>query len=144
MKRLTSLILLLGPALVVCSGCESSERREANSVVTAITRFRHADHASTPAAVEALKATPCSVVEVCQARDTCLAAGESTSKALMLKSEVERALAKIEKGELAPDSVEAKGLATKLDEAETLLKKGHESLPACDEQVQALKRKHRL
>jgi hypothetical protein len=139
------LVLVLAIALVVVVvGCESADRREANSVVTAITRFRQADNASTPSAVEALKSTPCSVTEVCKAKDACVAAGEATAKALTLKSNVERSLAKIEKGEMAPDSPEAKALATKLDEAETLLKQGHESLPACDEQVQALKRKHRL
>ena len=46
-------------ALAVLAGCDGAERRDAASVVTAVARFRSADNASTPAMVEALKATPC-------------------------------------------------------------------------------------
>lgn len=125
-------------------GCDSAERREAQSIVNAITRFRTADNASTPGAVRALKATPCSTPEICRAREVCLASGEATAKALELKADVEKQIARLEKGELAKDSDEAKALATKLDEAETMLKRGHEGLPDCDAEVVSLKRKHRI
>lgn len=132
-------------ALTMASmACDSAERRDAETVVAAVTRFRTADNASTPAMVEALRATLCTAPDVCKTRDECVAAGEATSKALRLKAEVEKGLAALEKGALAKDSPEAQELPKKLDEAETLLKKGHEALPKCDEQVQALKRKHRI
>ncbi|HVH43190.1 MAG TPA: hypothetical protein VM925_12635, partial [Labilithrix sp.] len=123
---------------------DAADRRDAATVVAAVGRFRGADNASTPAMVEALKATPCSAPDACNARDECVATGEATAKALRLKAEVEKGLAALEKGTLANDSAEAKALPKKLDDAETLLKQGHEGLPRCDELVQGLKRKHRI
>lgn len=136
--------LVLPMVFGVLVGCESSERREAASVIAAVQRFRSADNASTPAMVEALRATPCQAPEVCKTRDDCVAVGEATSKALRLKSEVERGIAALESGALAKDSDQARELPKKLDEAEVLLKQGHTGLGRCDEQVQALKRRHRL
>lgn len=131
-------------ACAALAGCDGAERRDAASVVTAVARFRSADNASTPAMVEALKATPCTALDVCKTRDDCVATGEATAKALRLKTEVEQGLAALEKGTLAKDSPEAQELPKKLDEAERLLKQGHDGLTKCDEQVQALKRKHRI
>ena len=140
--RRSTLLLVL--ACLPAAACDSAERRDAATVVAAVGRFRSADHASTPAMVDALKATPCSAPEVCKARDDCAATGEATAKALRLKNEVEKGLAALESGALAKDAPEAKELPKKLDEAETLLKQGHDGLAKCDEQVQALKRKHRI
>ncbi|MBX3263280.1 MAG: hypothetical protein KIS78_19580 [Labilithrix sp.] len=134
----------LAASLLALAACESAERREAQSVVIAVARFRSADHASTPAMVEALKATPCTAPDVCKTRDDCASTGEATARALRLKAEVERGLAALEDGSLAKDSPEARELPKKLDEAEVLLKQGHEGLAKCDEDVQALKRKHRI
>lgn len=131
-------------AIALLSGCDGAERRDAETVVIAVTRFRTADNASTPAAVEALRGTPCVAADTCKAREVCLAAGEATSKALRLKADVEKSLAALEKGAIAKDSPEAQSLPQKLDEAEKLLKQGHDGLTACDENVQALKRKHRI
>jgi hypothetical protein len=133
--------LALGGMLAACDG---ADRRDAETVISAVTRFRSADLPSTPGAVEALKKTPCNAVEVCSARDACAAAGEALSRALQLKAEVARGLAAVENGTMAKDSAEAKALAPKLDEVESLLKRGQDGLPACDDQVRALKRKHRI
>lgn len=130
--------------LGVLTACDSADRRDAETVISAVARFRSADNASTPAMVEALKATPCSAPDACKTRDDCVATGEATSKALRLKAEVERSLAAVEKGTLAKDSPEATELPKKLDEAEALLKRGLDGLAKCDEGVQALKRKHRI
>jgi|GEM_PF-1006653 len=140
-RSLLALLLLVG---LPSAACDSAERRDAATVVAAVGRFRSADNASTPAMVEALKATPCTSPEVCKTRDDCVATGEATAKALRLKSEVEQGLTALEKGTLSKDSPEAQELAGKLDEAESLLKQGHEGLAKCDERVQALKRKHRI
>lgn len=142
----TALLVALGSSLLAfaLAGCDGAERRDAQTVVAAVARYRSADNASTPAMVDALKATPCSAPDVCKTRDDCAATGEATAKALRLKNEVEKGLAELEKGTLSKDSPEAKALPQKLDDAERLLKEGHEGLAKCDEQVQALKRKHRI
>jgi hypothetical protein len=135
---------ILGSSLLVLASCDSAERRDAETVIVAVTRFRTADNASTPAMVDALKATPCTAPDACKTRDDCVSTGEATAKALRLKAEVEKGLSALEKGTLAKDSPDAKELPKKLDEAEILLKQGHDGLARCDEQVQALKRKHRI
>ena len=94
--------------------------------------------------VETLRAVKCSAVDVCQARDACLASAEATAKALRLKSEVEQGLLAIEKDAMPHDAPEARALPLKLDEAESLLKEGFAALPACDDQVMALKRKYQI
>jgi len=125
-------------------GCDGAERRDADTVVRAVQRFRAADLASTPAMVEALRSTPCAAADVCEARRACLASGDATSRALALRAEVKTGLDAVESGRLPKDSPDATALPAKLDEAEQLLKKGHDELPACDERIAALKRKHRL
>lgn len=125
-------------------GCDGADRREAKSVVSAVARFRRADGASTPAMVQALEKTPCSAPDVCAARDACVASGAATARALVLKKEVEEALAALERGALASDAPAAQALPAKLDEAEALLRTGHDALPACDERVQGLKRRYRI
>jgi hypothetical protein len=130
--------------LLACWGCDGAERRDAETVAAAVQRFRSADLAATPAALEALRATPCVAADACEARRACVEAGEATASALTLKGEVKRGLDAIEAGRLAKDTPEARALPEKLDEAERLLKKGHEALPACDQRVLALKRRHRL
>ena len=40
------------------------------------------------------------------------------------------------------DAPEARALAGKLDEAETLLREGFAALPPCDEQIMGLKKKY--
>lgn len=147
--RLASTLLsasLLGLALGLGGGlgCDSAERRDAETVVAAVSRFRTAESASAPAMVEALKATPCNRSDTCKARDECASTGDATARAVRLKNEVERGLAAIERGTLAKDSPEAKELPRKLDDAEVLLKQGFDGLGKCDEAVQALKRRYRI
>lgn len=130
-------------ALVLLVACDSAARREATVVVNAVIRFRTADLAGTPAAVDALKATPCGT-ESCATKESCVAAGEPIAQGLRIKGEVEQLIPKAERKELAPDSIEVLTMSSKLEQADALLKKGFEALPACDEQMQGLKRKHRL
>jgi len=129
---------------LVLLACESPERAEAQRVVAAVDRFRQVQNPDKPAAADALRAVPCSAADVCKTRDTCLLTADATGRAIRLKSEVEKGLDALEKGTLAKDSAEAKALPKKLDEAESLLKEGLDKLQACDDQVMALKRKHRI
>lgn len=129
---------------VLVAGCDSVERTEAKSVTDAVERFRRAENAEKPATIVSLRAARCSAADVCRARDACLASADATSKALVLKNDVEQSMAKLERGELAKDSPEAQGLLGKLDEAEKLLTQGHELLGPCDDQIMGLKRKYRI
>lgn len=149
MKPALPVVLFLGPLVFLVAaaplvGCDGAERRDAETVVAAVVRFRTADNESTPGAVLALRQTPCKADDACQAKEACLAAGEETTRALRLKAEVERSISALERGTLAKESPEAQALPKKLDEAEHALQKGHDGLPACDERVQALKAKHRI
>ena len=139
MKKFVARLLLVAPLLPHCT---SGGRQEAAQVAEAMDRFRKADNAAKPSTVGTLRAVKCSQPDVCKARDACLASAEATSKALVLKSEVEQSLSAIEKGTLPKDSAEARGLSLKLDEADNLNREGFAALPACDDQVLALKRKY--
>jgi hypothetical protein len=129
-------------ALLLPACTSGNARQEAQQVAEAMDRFRKADNASKPSTVATLRAVKCTVTDICKARDACLASAEATSKSLVLKNEVEQGLSAVEKGTTPKDSAEARALGPKLDEAETLLKEGFAALPACDDQIMALKRKY--
>jgi hypothetical protein len=131
-------------AFLALGACDAGARQEAAQVVESVDRFRKADNAGKPATVETLRAVKCSAADVCKARDACLASAEATSKALRLKSEVEQGLTAVETDAMPRDSAAARALPAKLDEAESLLKEGFYLLPACDDEIMALKRKHRI
>jgi hypothetical protein len=133
-------------ALIVVGlgACDGADRRDAETIVSAVGRFRTADLDATPAVVDALKNTPCRAADVCAAKQACVVAGEALTRSLQLKAEVAAAIAKVESGALSKEAPEAQSLSSKLDEAEAQLKASHDALPACDDQVRALKRKHRL
>lgn len=147
MKRpdfVSALVVVTLGLAVSALGCDSAEKHEAEQVIFAVEFFRKADNASKPAAVESLRSVKCTATEVCRTRDACLASAEATARALRLKSEVEQGLDAIEKGKVAKDSEEARLLPFKLDEAENLLKEGFDRLGPCDDQIMALKRKHKI
>lgn len=142
---MTRAALLLAISLAVAlAACEGSARQEADSVVRATERFRRAENADKPAIIHDLRATRCSAADVCRARKECLAYAEPTVQALLLKTEVQSALGRLEKDAMAKDSDEAKALPQKLDDAERLLKAGIDHLGTCDAEIQALRRTHRL
>jgi hypothetical protein len=134
----------LAAVVLVVAGCDGAERRDAETVVSAVGRFRAADFAATPGAVEALRSTPCQSAETCRVRETCVAAGEAMVSALKLKAEVAKGIQAMDAGKLPLGSEEAQALPKKLAAVESGLQRGRDALPACDEGVQALKRKHRI
>jgi hypothetical protein len=107
-------------------------------------RFRKSDNARKPSMLETLRAAVCTNDDVCQAKETCLASASSTSRALVLKDEVERALAQVESGKLSKDSPEAADLSTKLEASTAELQKGFALLGACDDALMALRRRYSL
>lgn len=142
MKRAAGLLIVT--ASLASVACETPGRREAESVAIAVERFRQADNVRKPELADALRATACSVEDVCAARDACLASAEPTARALRLKVEVESVLGEVTAGTLPRDSARARELTAKLDEASGLLKEGFEALGTCDERVLALKRTYRF
>ena len=135
---------VLGLTLALCLGCDVSERRDAAMVLAAIGRFRGASLADTPAAVETLAHVRCAYPDSCSARDACVTSGRLTSKAIVLKSDVEHALSDLEQGRLSKDSPKAQALPKMLDDAEAQLQRGKEELSSCDERTRALRRRHHL
>lgn len=137
------LCALVFAASLACA-CEGGARQEADSLARALDRFRRADNADKANAIHDLRATRCTADDVCRARKECLAYAEPTVRALVLKADVEKALASLERDAMAASSEEARSLPAKLDDAERLLKEGMDHLEPCDGEVQALRRKHRL
>lgn len=134
------LVFLIGSPLV--AACDSAERKDAQIVVEAIRRFRQAQTEDIPVLVDALKGTECKFEDSCAAKRECLKTGEPTAKAIKLKANAERVLAGIDSGKVETSSAEALTVLTGLDEASKLVKEGQAAIPACDESVEALKRKY--
>ena len=131
-------------SLAFAAGCDAGARQEAAQVIEAVDRFRKAENPGKPAAVEALRSVKCSAADVCKARDACLATSRPTTKGLLLKHEVESALADLHAGRLSADQAGARALPSKLDEAQRLLDEGHASLSACDAKLTSLRLKYGL
>lgn len=127
---------------LLATGCDSAERKDAQVVIEAIRRFRQAQAEDIPPLVEALRATECKFEDSCRAKTACLKTGEPTAKAIRLKAKAERVLAGVDSGKVETDSADALSLLKGLDEASALLKEGQGAIPACDEAVEALKRKY--
>jgi hypothetical protein len=129
-------VLALATASAACTG---AGKREAASLSEAVDRYRHADDASKETQGRAVAAVACTDQRVCDAKQTCLAAIEPTTRALALKDEVMHRLGDLEQKRLAPDSPEAQALPGKLDEAERLLKDGRAKMTACDAKLAELR-----
>ena len=123
-------------ALTACSG---PGRREAQTLVDAVDRYRRAEDASKEADGKAVAAVACTDSRVCDAKQACVAAIEPTTRALALKDEVTRLLVELEQKRLAPDAPEAAALPGKLDEAEQLLKDGRAGMARCDARLTDLR-----
>ncbi|MDB4946343.1 MAG: hypothetical protein JWP97_5877 [Labilithrix sp.] len=131
-------------ASLAVTGCRGSDKQQAAQVSEAMDRFRKAPNAAKPDLVAPLRAVPCRAPDVCRARDACLVSAEATARALVLKNEVERAIADLDAGKLAKESAEAQALGTKLGESSRLLDEGFAGLASCDDQVMALRRTYQF
>jgi hypothetical protein len=140
LRKFVFALLLAAPLMA----CDSEEKRDAQVVIDSIRRFRQAEAEDIPPLVEALRAAPCKFDDSCKAKMECLKTGEATAKAIKLKSKAERTLAGVDSGTVDMQSADALNLIKSLDEASALLKEGQAAIPACDEAVDALKRKYSL
>ena len=139
-RRVVRAGLLLSLSLVSCS----STKQEAASLVAAVDRFHKAENADKPEREKAIAQVVCSDADVCDAKRVCDASAKASASGLLLKVEVEKGLAALEKGTLAKTDDAAKGLSDKLDEAGKLLAEGHAQMPACDQRILALRGRYDL
>jgi len=138
-RRSSGFALMAGAMLPVLLACGNGGKREAASLVDAVDRYQRADGPSKDALGQAVSALACSDERVCDAKRTCVAAIEPTTRALTLKDEVARRLADLEQKRLETDSPEVQALPGKLDEAERLLKDGRARMAACDARLTDLR-----
>jgi predicted transcriptional regulator len=134
------LLVLFCVSLAACA----SGKQEAASLIAAVDRFHRAENADKPDRETAIAQVVCADRDVCEAKRLCDTAARSTAAGLVLKAEVEKGLAAIEKGTLAKTDDAAKALPDKLDEAGRLLGEGHAQMPACDQKILALRGRYGL
>jgi hypothetical protein len=140
MKPVFALVALSLAALAACGAA----KQEAASLVAAVDRFHKAENADKPARETAIAAVVCTDTDVCEAKRVCELTAKATASGLLLKAEVERGLAALEKGTLSKTDDAAKALPAKLDEAQRLLGEGHAGMPACDQKILALRGQYGL
>ena len=144
MKRDRSRGLLgLGLLCALCVACASG-KRESASLVVAVDRYRAAEMGGKGPLADAIAAVPCSVDEVCAAKEACVASARPTARGAALKAEVESSLAELHAGRITQEQAASRGLAGKLDEASRLLDEGHDKLAACDARITALRLEYGL
>lgn len=132
MKR--AFVLIVTASVLTLGGCSKSVAKiDLARLTQAVERFRRSSNAEKPAAAKALRELEILDHDVLVVRDVCAASADATAEALVLKREVELGLAALEHGTLAKESAEAQALPAKVDQAEALLKKGHDLMPMCDE-----------
>ncbi len=119
-------------AVVALVGCSSAAKIEAASLVHAVDAYRRAPPEGKALRGRAVGDVACTDARVCDAKQICMAAIDSTVRALALKDEVAARVADLEKGVITADSPDAKALPGKLDEAERLLNDGRDKMATCD------------
>jgi hypothetical protein len=139
MRARALLVLTAFSTLLASSACSGPGKREAQTLVDAVDRYRRADDASKETDGKAVAAVVCTDSRVCDAKQACVAAIEPTTHALALKNEVARLLVELEQKRLAPDAPEAAALPGKLDDAERLLKEGRAGMAQCDARLTDLR-----
>jgi hypothetical protein len=123
---------LLGALVIACAACDDAPRRETSALLAAVDRYVRADNGAKATRAEAVAAVACTAPDVCAAKQACLAAIGPTVRALTLKDDVAARVAALEASHGAADAAATADLPGKLDEAERLLKEGHEKMGGCE------------
>jgi hypothetical protein len=139
-RRLVAFVVL-----ALCNAaCSAGAAREAGTLVAAVDRYRRLEGSAKEAQAKAVADAACSDAQVCDAKQACVAAIDSTMRALALKDEVTARLADLQSNRLAPTAPEAQALPDKLDEAERLLRAGRDRMAECEKKLTDLRAKYRL
>jgi hypothetical protein len=137
---------VLAASLAVGLGCDDAAKREGRALLGAVDQYRRADGAARTERAQAVVAVACTDPQVCAAKEACLGAISPTVRALALKDEVSARIAEMEgqraRGVDGSAPADATALATKLDEAERLLKEGHANMEACEKGLVGLRVKY--
>jgi hypothetical protein len=140
MADLAIAFALLGAGLATLASCTPRGKEETAMLARAVDRVRSAPESDKTAAAAALEAVPCDEQQaICDVKAECVVFAKKTVAGLARKSEVERTLADVQAGKLAPTDPAAEALAGKLDEASALLKEGEAALVECDQRLAHLK-----
>ncbi len=141
-----SWVLVAGLASALVLGCDGPAKREARELLGTVDQYRKADGQARSDRAQAVVAVACTDGEVCAAKQACLGAISPTVRALALKDEVSAGISAMEAQRAAGGDgsvpADAAGLATKLDEAEKLLKEGHANMEGCEKALAGLRVKY--
>jgi len=125
-------------ALLLCAcGREQARREEAARVVEVVEGLIMADRRAKTALIERLRSTPCTLPDVCDARQACVEAFAPIAEAAKLQLEA-RALLDRNDPSLAPQ------VDAKLDEAEKLNLRARKLQDPCLAATTALRQTHKL
>jgi hypothetical protein len=132
------------PALAFASAlllyaCPGPDKAQATSLDDAVDRYRRAEGPQKESELQTVADLPCAAVEVCEAKEVCLAAMRPTTRALGLKDEVARTLGDLQGKRLPLDAEAAQSLPAKLDEATTLLQEGRGKMAECERKLADLR-----
>jgi hypothetical protein len=131
---------LMAWALFACAG--DPAKLEAKTLVTAVDAYRAAENPDKASAAKGVRDAACTARDVCDAKTACLAAIEPMVSGLALSQEAQQGLDDLEAKRLAPDDPRARALPQKAKDAELLIAKSHDAMPACEEKVIALRVKY--
>ena len=133
----------LALALALAPAC-STAKPELSALATSVELFHRASNDERPGRADALAKVACQDEEVCAAKAACVEATAATAEALRLKVQAEVLLAEVEEKKIPPDDDRVRALPASLDKASVLLKKGHDTMPACDQKILVLRERYGL
>jgi hypothetical protein len=131
-------------ALLLLFAACSSPRPEVASLAVSVDRFHRASNDERPARADDLALVACRDAEVCAAKALCVEATTATATALRLKHEAETLLDEVQAGKRDGNDPTVLALPAKLDQASSLLMKGHDAMPACDQKILVLRERYGL
>lgn len=136
---MTRLFVACALALAACQGeADAKNRAEAETMVHATRALREAENPGKAAQLEVLRATTCSVEDVCALKTECVTAYELYVKGLSSVQKVKATLA----GDAGLD--QAKESASLLDSAEKDVEKGRERAESCAKKEAAVSVHYKL
>ena len=135
MPRVSRACSAMGLVTALVSGCQGAGKGQAAALDDALDRYRRAVGPERASASRALAEVPCTGSDVCAAKETCLAAVDSTTRAFALKDEVALAVGDLQAKRMAPDAAAAQALPGKLDEATLLLGQGRGKMADCEKML---------
>ena len=125
------------------TACARDAQSQATALLSAVDGYRSAPNEGKSVAAEQVRKVACTDAQVCDAERTCIGAIDSTVKGLVLDSEVQKALDALERGPAQVGDGRAGALlAQQAKDAQALMAKGHDAMPACEQKLMLLRLKY--